>query len=156
MSVRRNAASILVALQLAALAHAAGVFTLVTRADVAAERRFEAGTRALVAPPQSSAFPPRITVVSPHPGDSPIASPLRIELAFETSPDAHILPDTLRVRYGLLKIDITSKLKPYATVTEKGLLADNAAIPAGFHRLFIEISDSAGRTTTSQIQFTVT
>jgi hypothetical protein len=142
---------------------AAGSFTLVTDEQIDAEQRYEAQpenipgetTRSLDAPTQNPSLPPRIIVVSPQPGNSTTSSPLRIELAFATSPDAHILPDSFRVRYGLLKIDITQQLRPYATVTEKGLVADGAAVPAGNHRLFLQISDSAGRTAVSELQFTV-
>ncbi|MDB6085075.1 MAG: hypothetical protein JWN43_2956 [Gammaproteobacteria bacterium] len=144
-------------------AGAADVFTLVTKDEVEAEQRFEAQpenipgetTRSVDAPTQNPAAPPRILVISPQPGDPTLASPIRLELAFTTSPDAHILPDSFRVHYGLLRIDITRALRPYATVTDKGLVAENAAVPAGKHRLFLQISDSAGRTAVSQLQFTL-
>jgi len=140
----------------------AAAFSLVSDEDLAAEQRFEAlranapdrGTRALEAP-ASPASMPRITLISPQPGASAVVSPLRIELAFATSADARILPDSLRVRYGLLKIDITERLRPYAMVTDRGLVAENAAVPVGTHRLFLQISDTAGRTAVSQMQFTV-
>jgi hypothetical protein len=159
-----KAAALWIALGVAAVSClAADAFTLVTNDEVAAEQRFEARpenipgetTRSLDAPTENPASPPRIIVISPQPGNPTIASPIRIELAFATSADAHIIPDSLRVRYGLLKIDITQQIRPYAAVTEKGLLAENAAVPPGNHRLFLQISDSAGRTAVSQLQFTV-
>jgi hypothetical protein len=138
-------------------------FTLVTNDDVAAEQRFEAQpenipgetTRSVDAPTQNPASPPQIIVISPQPGDPTIASPIRIELAFTTSAGAHVVPGSFRVRYGLLKIDITEAIRPYARVTEKGMVAENAAVPPGNHRLFLQISDSAGRTAISQLKFTV-
>jgi hypothetical protein len=145
------------------VAAAAGAFTLVTNGDVAAERRFEAkaanappaAARGLGAPPQNPAAPPFIKIISPQPDNQAVASPIRIELAFQTSADAHVIPDSFKVLYGLLKIDITEKIRPYAKVTETGLVAENAAIPAGNHRLFLEISDSAGRTAVRELRFTV-
>ena len=142
---------------------AADVFTLITPEDVAVERRFEAlpngqpgaHTRSLDNPAAISAAPPQIQVIAPQPSNPTLASPLRIELKFSTSPDARILPDTLRVLYGLLKIDITLKLRLYAQITARGLVAEKAAVPAGNHRLFLQISDTAGRTTVSQWRFTV-
>ena len=145
------------------LAGAAEVFRLITDDEVEAERRFEAqpenapgmATRSLDAPNVNPASPVSIIVISPQPGNPTIASPVRIELAFATAADAHILPDSLRVRYGLLKIDITQRIRPYAKVTQRGILAEHAAIPPGNHRLFLQISDSAGRTAVSQLEFTV-
>ncbi len=146
--------------------HAAGAaepFTLVTKDDVAAEQLFEAkpnndaqhsADRALSLPPNPAALP-SILILSPQPSDAAIASPVRIELAFKTSADAHVIPGSFKVMYGLLKIDITDKLRPYATVTETGLVADNAALPTGNHRLFLQISDSAGRTGVRELKFTV-
>jgi hypothetical protein len=159
----RPAAAVAALFFICTQAPAADVFTLITPADVAAERRYEAQpndqpgahTRSLDTPAATPTSPPQIQVVAPQPSNPTVASPLRIELKFSTSADARILPDTFRVLYGLLKIDITSKLRPYAQVTDKGLVAENAAVPAGNHRLFLQISDSAGRTTVSQWRLTV-
>ena len=146
------------------VACAADAFTLVSNDDVAAEQRFEAkpnnndphaAERSLgVRPPGSNALP-LIQILSPQTSNEAIASPVRIELTFKTSADAHVIPTTFKVFYGLLKIDITDKLRPYATVTETGLVADNAALPTGNHRLFLEIGDSAGRTAVRELNFTV-
>lgn len=143
---------------------AADAFTLVSREDVAAEQRFEArphneaphaAERSLGFPPSNPAAPPFIKIISPSPDSQAIASPIRIELAFQTSADAHVIPDSFKVLYGLLKIDITAKIRPYAKVTESGLVAENAALPSGNHRLFLEISDSAGRMAVRELRFTV-
>jgi hypothetical protein len=84
-----------------------------------------------------------------------MSTPVRIEVAFATSPGARIVPDTFKVLYGLLKIDVTSKIRPFAVVSEHGLLAENAVLPPGTHRLFLQISDSAGRTAESEVKFSV-
>jgi hypothetical protein len=143
-------------------AHAADEFTLVSKDAFEAEQRFEAQsettpkslTRSLE-PAGTPPAPPVIRVIAPRMGDQAIVSPIRIELTFETSPDAHVVPDSFRVLYGLLKVDITQKLRPYAKVTDKGLVAEKAALPAGNHRPFLQISDSAGRTSVTQLRFTV-
>jgi hypothetical protein len=75
--------------------------------------------------------------------------------SFETSPGARIVLDTFKVLYGLLKIDVTSKIRPYAVVSEHGLLAEEAVLPPGTHRLILQISDSAGRTAESEVKLTV-
>jgi hypothetical protein len=98
---------------------------------------------------------PSITIVSPQSTVRPISTPVRIEVACETSPGARIVPDTFKVLYGLFKIDVTAKIRPYAVVSEHGLLAEKAALPPGTHRLFLQISDSAGRTAESEVKFSV-
>src|ERR1700730_240575 len=57
---------------------------------------------------------PSITIVSPQSTVQPISTPVRIEVSFETSPDARIVPDTFKVLYGAFKIDVTSKIRRYA------------------------------------------
>lgn len=147
---------------LAGATRAADVFTLVTPGDVTAEREFEAkpgntsdATTRSLSPPANPTTPPFIKVIAPSIADQAIASPVRIELTFETSADARVLPESFRVLYGFLKVDITEKLRPYAKVTEHGLVAENAAIPTGNHRLFVQVSDSAGRTSVREVRFTV-
>ena len=98
---------------------------------------------------------PSITIVSPQSTLRPISTPVRIEVAFETSPGARIVPGTFKVLYGLLRIDVTSKIRSYAVVSEHGLLAEKAVLPPGTHRLFLQISDSAGRTAESEVKFSV-
>jgi hypothetical protein len=98
---------------------------------------------------------PSITIVSPQSTVRPISTPVRIEVAFETSPGARIVPDTFKVLYGLFKIDVTSKIRPYAVVSEHGLLAEKAVLPPGTHRLILQISDSAGRTAESEVKFSI-
>jgi len=98
---------------------------------------------------------PSITIVSPQSTVRLIATPVRIELAFDTSPDARIVPDTFKVLYGLFKIDVTSKILPYSVVSEHELLAEKAALPPGTHHLFLQISDSAGRTAESEVKLSV-
>ena len=162
---RRSVVGALLACSLVAgpgRARAAEPFTLITQDDVQAERKFEsrpdetsaANTRALT-PPADQSKPPFIKVVAPNMNAEALASPIRIELTFDTASDAHVVPDSFKVLYGLLKIDITSKIRPYAKINEHGLVADNAAIPTGSHRLFLQISDSAGRTAVRELRFTV-
>ena len=103
----------------------------------------------------AAAGEPSITVVSPQSTVRLISTPVRIEVSFETSPDARIVPDTFKVLYGAFKIDVTSKIRPYAVVSEHGLLAEKAVLPPGTHRLFLQISDSVGRTTESEVKISV-
>jgi hypothetical protein len=98
---------------------------------------------------------PSITIVSPQSTVGLISTPVRIEVTFDTSPDARIVPDTFKVLYGAFRIDVTSKIRPYAVVSEHGLLAEKAVLPPGTHRLFLQISDSVGRTAESEVKISV-
>jgi hypothetical protein len=98
---------------------------------------------------------PSITIVSPQSTVGLISTPVRIEVSFDTSPDARIVPDTFKVLYGAFRIDVTSKIRPYAVVSEHGFLAEKAVLPPGTHRLFLQISDSVGRTAESEVKISV-
>jgi len=57
--------------------------------------------------------------------------------------------------YGFFNIDITSRLLEHAKVTADGLVAENVNIPAGEHRVTLEIADNEGRVGTRTFKFTV-
>src|SRR6267378_132045 len=59
---------------------------------------------------------------------------------------------TVRLISTPVRIDVTSKIRRYAVVSEHGLLAEKAVLPPGTHRLFLQISDSVGRTTESEVK----
>lgn len=98
-------------------------------------------------PPRMRALPqraaPAIRVLAPNPGGT-AHSPLRIELAFEPAPGARIVPESFRVLYGVLKIDLTERLKRFASVSERGVVVEQAQVPEGLHRLFLQVADDQG------------
>ena len=87
---------------------------------------------------------PEIILVSPR---LPIvvSSPLDIELRFLTTPPSKIVRGSVRVLYGLFDLDITDRLTANAEVTQFGILAKNAVLPAGSHSITIEVSDDRNR-----------
>lgn len=87
---------------------------------------------------------PVIEVVTPD-ATSPIRSPVNIEVKFQPGPGATIVKESLRIKYGLVGLDITERIRKAATVTEQGIRASGAELPAGAHSLSIEIADTAGR-----------
>ena len=66
---------------------------------------------------------------------------MRIEVSFKPAPGTRIVPSTFRVLYGLMKIDLTDRLKKHTTVTETGVIVDQAQVPAGQHRLILQVDD---------------
>jgi len=99
---------------------------------------------------------PQIRVIAPLPDPAALlASPLRIELRFETSADARIVPSTFRVLYGLMKFDLTELFRSHARLSEQGLLVERAELPAGQHRLLLQIADNHGRVSEQELRLTV-
>lgn len=127
---------------------------LVTEAEVAASRAAGAKGSPLVARSAPDPDAPRIDLLVPDVARS-VPSPTRIRLRFEPKPPASIRPDSFRVRYGSLGLDITSRVTGSATVTPAGIDVPEARLPRGAHRLTIEIGDSLGRSSERRIEFTV-
>ena len=136
-------------------------FDLITAAEAKNEAVAAAGapseprTRGM---PVTKPGQPAIRVVTPTTADSSAAgvpAPLRIELAFKPAPGTRIVPSTFRVLYGLLKIDLTDRLKKHATVTETGVIVDQAQVPAGQHRLFLQVADDQGNTAEQELRIRV-
>lgn len=157
----RTAALGLTLLLLAAVAPAlaaSGGFELVTPAEAQQAAQAEAAsppaprTRSLgaVRPNQ-----PTIQVLAPSAPGEAVSAPVRIELAFKAAPGARILPSTFRVLYGLLKIDLTERLRKHATVTEEGVVVDRALVPAGQHRLILQVADDQGNLAEQELRLRV-
>lgn len=97
---------------------------------------------------------PRIVLLQPDVAGA-VASPTRIQLRFEPTGEAAIRPETFKVRYGTLRLDITQRITAVSTVTPQGIDVTEAKLPKGAHRLFMEIQDSAGRAGERAVSFVV-
>lgn len=133
-------------------------FDLVTASEARANAKAEAESPAIITPRQVP--PPRpnapgIKVVSPVAAGMPVEAPLRLEVAFTPAPGARIVPSSFRVLYGLLKIDLTDRMRRHATVTETGVVVDGAKVPDGQHRLFLQVADDQGNTAEQELRIRV-
>jgi hypothetical protein len=97
---------------------------------------------------------PVIEIVTPD-ATTPVHAPVDITVRFEPGPGARIVLDSLHIRYGLIGLDVTDRIRKAARVTEQGIDAPGASLPTGSHSMSIEISDSAGRTTRQAFRFRV-
>ncbi len=138
------------------LARPAIAFELISATEAQMETQAEAAAppeiRARVTPaprPDATA----IRVVSPSGGG--VAAPVRIEVAFKAAPGARIVPSTFRVLYGLLKIDLTDRMRQHATVTESGVVVEQAQVPEGQHRLILQVADDQGNTAEQELRLRV-
>lgn len=129
---------------------------LVTPDEVAASFQARVTTKAVEGLRRAAPLDaPSIVLVQPQSLNSPLKAPLSIVLRFAAKDGAHINVKTLKVLYGFLKLDITSRLLAQAKVDEQGLQLDNAPIPAGDHRLVLQVADDKGRLTETDIRFSV-
>jgi len=97
---------------------------------------------------------PRILVDSPKINTS-VASPTTLKLRFEPEAGTTIRPETFKVKYGSLRIDITTRITSSSAVTEQGFEVQKAALPKGRHTLVIAIEDGVGRLSERQLQFEI-
>jgi hypothetical protein len=125
-------------------------FELISPAEVRRDRDARPKNEALVVPearlrslPGAPARALFIRVVAPTP-QAAVAAPLRIELAFDSAPGARVVPSTFRILYGVLKIDLTERLRRFATISERGVVVEQAVVPDGLHRLFVQVADDKG------------
>lgn len=97
---------------------------------------------------------PRIELVSPD-VRVPVSVPTKIELRFVGTTPGEPRPETFRVLYGALRIDITERLLGVAKVTKDGISVPQAVLPAGRHQLALSVKDSLGREGQQVISFQV-
>ena len=139
-------------------AQAAGAFELVSAAEALRNAQAEAAappearSRAWLIPKNAT---PSIRVVTPNAAGTSVPAPLRIEVAFSPTPGTRIVPSSFRVLYGLLKIDLTERLRPHATITETGVVVDQAQIPDGQHRLILQVADDQGNVAEQELRIRV-
>lgn len=83
---------------------------------------------------------PSIVVLSPETA-APISGPVRIEVTFVPAGNVPIDPASVKVSYGAFGIDITERVRHYAKIDERGIIAELPSMPKGKHTFDIRISD---------------
>jgi hypothetical protein len=78
-----------------------------------------------------------------------------LSFLFKAQSDAAIDPGTFKIMYGALKFDITSRITKFVKVTPAGFSLDNAQIPAGKHRLTLQIQDEKQRVAERELRVEV-
>ncbi|MCC6887169.1 MAG: hypothetical protein IT536_01315 [Hyphomicrobiales bacterium] len=87
---------------------------------------------------------PRILVLDPPPKAGFIKSPFTLRVRFEARGGGGIDPDSILVTYRKRKaIDLTQRIRPY--IIRDGILLEGARVPAGEHRIRIDVRDTDGR-----------
>jgi hypothetical protein len=97
---------------------------------------------------------PLIQVSSPSIVDV-LRAPFPIRVEFKAGEGAEVLPATFKVYYGLLKLDITDRVVQKVRVQASGVAIEEADIPAGSHKLILQVKDSRGRLGETALSFKV-
>jgi hypothetical protein len=108
--------------------------------------------QASMAAPEPGA--PRILVETPKLNAS-LPSPIAMRFRFQAADGTSIRPETFKVRYGSLRIDITARITGATEVTEEGLEISQAALPKGKHKIILAVEDAVGRINERQLQFEI-
>lgn len=99
---------------------------------------------------------PQIDILKPEPvADLKIKAPFAITVQFKGQADAPIDPTTFKVLYGAFKIDITGRITKFVKVTSSGFSMENAQIPAGRHRLTMQVQDEKQRVAERELRVEV-
>jgi len=104
--------------------------------------------------PATQAGAPVIEVDQPD-ETRPINVPVTIRLRFRPQGGAIIDLTSFRATYGWLAIDITQRIIEHAQVSASGLLANGADIPAGHHKVTLQVADNMHRVGMRTFEFTV-
>lgn len=117
---------------------------LVTPAEARAFRGEDGFNEAPALRPR--ALVPQIDIVKPDTvGELRLKAPFAIEVLFRPQGDAAIDPSTFKVMYGALKFDITSRIRKFVDITPAGFSLGSAQIPAGKHKLTLQVQDEKQR-----------
>jgi hypothetical protein len=92
---------------------------------------------------ERGAFPgPKIVLVAPSQGTTPVKAPMRLQIKFEQR-GAKIDLDSLRITYIKLQpVDLTERVRPF--VSQDGVDFKNAEVPPGTHKIRVEVRDVDG------------
>ena len=102
------------------------------------------------------ALVPLIDILKPEvASDLKVKAPFAIAVQFKGQQDSPIDPATFKVMYGALKIDITSRITKFVTVTKDGFSLDNARVPPGRHRLTLQVLDEKQRVAERELRLEV-
>jgi hypothetical protein len=97
---------------------------------------------------------PTIKVEEPD-TTKPIISPVTIRVSFHPEGNAKIDLNSFKVTYGFWEIDITGRILAHAKPSASGIFVKDAQLPAGHHKITVEIADDSGRLGIQSFEVTV-
>lgn len=152
--VLHSIACLAVVVPLAASAQPAGTNWLVSTQEAREFKGEDGFNEPAVLRPK--ALVPSIDIIKPEAAaDLKVKAPFAINVIFRAQPDAAIDPSSFKVLYGGLRLDITNRITKFVKITPTGFLLDNAQIPAGKHRLVLQVQDEKQRMGERELRFQV-
>ncbi len=148
---RRTVVFGLIALYATVCRARAAAWALITKDEFERDSLAPHPVNPLVAAPPGA---PTIKVEQPD-ETLPIKPPVTIRISFLPKAGATIDPASFHATYGWLGIDITGRILEHTHVSASGLLANNVNIPAGHHKVTIQIADNMHRVGIRTFEFTV-
>lgn len=98
--------------------------------------------------------PPSIVVHQPN--TRHLTSPFDIDIRFVPEPGSRVRPDTLRILYGWMAVDITDRVRQWGTtISAQGITAKGATVPSGHHTLTLQVADDRERVGKTELSFSV-
>ena len=140
-------------LGLVCMAASSYAMQLVTPEEVAASSKAPPVQEASTSPVDPMA--PQITIVNPDSIDKAIKNPFTMEVLFKSQDGSPVDFKSFQAFYGLLKLDITSRLMKEAIKTSSGIKLANVNVPSGTHRIVLRIKDSQNRLAEKELFFKV-
>jgi hypothetical protein len=95
---------------------------------------------------------PQVLIAVPQIG-SEVTIPVPVSIRFVAKPDAQIVPDSLRVRYG--PFDVTAKVREHLEVSQDGIGGQIEEAHPGKYKFRVAISDTQNRTGEADLKFRV-
>lgn len=146
-------------LLLVCLSASANAFTLVSEQEFAEEVNLARNRPKMPSTSQFNAKSidtalPRIVFDKPL-QNGVVSAPLDVVVKFIPESGSEIVPGSLKVFYGFMKLDITDRIIKRAQINNNALVATGAEIPAGSHKLLLEIRDNKNRVGRANLSFEV-
>lgn len=106
--------------------------------------------------PKSTLAPdaPQIELLRPNLNNT-VSSPTAIDIRFKAAPGSQVRPESFRIFYGRLRLDITQRVVQNTRVSPEGLSVSEASLPKGQHRLLLSIEDTLNRTGQTLLEFNI-
>ncbi|OJU33976.1 MAG: hypothetical protein BGN99_28160 [Alphaproteobacteria bacterium 65-37] len=98
---------------------------------------------------------PVVEIVLPREGEK-IISPVDFDVRFRTSPPAVIDPTSVRVLYGFMRVDITSRIKEFGgEISAQGIKLVKAPLQPDSYTVTVEVANSQNRKARRTVRFNV-
>ncbi len=97
---------------------------------------------------------PELEVLKPH-TESPIVPPFDVAVMAHPQGSAAIKRDSLRIKYGFFKFDVTDRMMKLGRWDGNMFLIQHSDAPAGTHLFYVSLADTAGHVAATTVKVVV-